>query len=266
MKTRFVSSIICAMYTNRLFHDEGSNVFHNETMVYFSQCGNNKQLSLSELLRLTSDTAVEDYRERGMSRDVLLQNNYAILVSRVAFRFHSLPRENQRVAVSTWEEKPEPVQLVRAYEIAAEDGAKLVSGLSTWLVVNPATRRIVPTKEFTMRPEPVASGKHDCLKPGKIIAGDDLELWDERTVKLSDIDGNNHTNNSRYGAFVEDALPADCRALPFTDFRLNYSKEATLGQKLLVYGKNDTLSRKLTVVGRAENRISFEAELYYASR
>ncbi len=35
---------------------------------------------LMNFSRITSDLAVEDYRQQGMSREVLLQNGYAILV------------------------------------------------------------------------------------------------------------------------------------------------------------------------------------------
>ncbi|HAC32070.1 MAG TPA: acyl-[acyl-carrier-protein] thioesterase, partial [Treponema sp.] len=41
---------------------------------------------------------------------------------------------------------------------------------------------------------------------------------------------------ARYGAFVADALPSDLRHQSFKDFRLNYAKEAMLGQKVSIYG------------------------------
>ena len=251
------------MYNLRLYHDDDQTAFHREALVYFSQCGMSQTLSLGELLRLTSDSAVEDYRERGMSYGFLAEHNIAILVSRLSFRFHAMPQGNQRVNVATWEEKPEALQLKRAYELTDEGGGRLVSGLSAWLLVNPATRRIIPTKDFTLRPPRDWEKEHDCLKPGKIILPPDMELWHERTICLSDIDANGHANNSRYGAFVEDALPPAYRNRAFTDFRLNYSREAKLDQKMQVFGKADDESRKLVMAGKTEDGNSFEAELYW---
>ncbi len=220
-------------------------------------------MSWCELLKITSDTAVDDYYERGMSSSILKEHNYAILVSRLALRIHFMPKENQKITVTTWEEKPEALQLRRAYEITSENGENLVSGLTTWLIVDPEAHRIMPAKNFTMREAPDFETEHNCMKPGKILVPKDMELWDERIIKYSDLDGNDHTNNARYGAFFDDAIPEKYRSLNFTDLRLNYAKEAKLGQKLSIYGVADEEAKKLTFVGRTPQEISFEAELYY---
>lgn len=254
------------MTTFNHYHESEENIFHRQTKVFFSQSNVNKVISLGELLRITSDSAIEDYCVRNMSREMLLEHNYAILVSRCSYRFHRMPMENERVHIKTWEEKPEPLQLSRAYEIESENGEKLVSGFSTWLVVDPVKRRILPTKEFTLRKDPEFKTEHDCLKPGRIYSTKIeglLEKWDERVIKFSDLDGNKHTNNARYGAFVEDAIPDAYREIAFTDFKLNYSKEAVLGQTLTTYGYDDKENKKLVFVGKTEEGISYEAELYY---
>ncbi len=248
------------------FHDE-KNRFNFETMVYFCEANDNKQLSLYDLFKMTSDAAVEDYNQQGMSRDILSANQFAILVSRQSFRFHRMPRENERIVLRTWEEKPEALQLVRAYEFESlsqgHEGEKLISGLSSWIVVNPETRKIVPSKNFTMRKAPDLVTEHDCLKYGKIAHPENLEVFDERIVKYSDLDGNGHTNNARYGAFVADALPERFQRVAFKDFRLNYAKEAKYGQKITVYGAVDEESKKVTFIGKTEEGVSFEAELYW---
>lgn len=254
------------MQEYRTYHDS-ENKFYLETMVYFCEANDSKQLSLYDLLKLTSDAAVEDYNQRGLDRDFLTANNFAILVSRLAFRFHRMPRENEHILLRTWEEKPEALQLVRAYEIESMDegktGEKLVSGFSSWIIVNPQSRRIVPTKMFNVREPSVLSEEHDCLKYGKIQIPEGLELFDERTIKYSDIDGNGHTNNARYGAFVADALPPKLRSSALKDFRLNYAKEARLGQKMQIFGNLDDGAKKLTLVGKTETDVSFEAELFW---
>lgn len=250
----------------KVYHDKDGR-FHFETMVYFNEADDSKRLSLCDLLKITSEVAVEDYNERGLGRDVLTANGFAILVSRVSFRFHRIPRENEHILLRTWEEKPEPLQLVRAYEIESmgpgSEGERLISGLSSWLIVNPETRRIVPTKNFTLRKPTDIQTEHDCLKYGKIHQPAGMELFDERTIKYSDIDGNGHTNNARYGAFTADALPESLRRASFTDFRLNYAKEARLGQKMQILGKKDDENKKLTLVGMAGGEVSFEAELFW---
>lgn len=244
------------------WHDEDLT-FHTESNVYFSQCNRRQELSLNEVLRLTSDIAVEDYRQRGMDREFLVEKGFYILVSRSAFRFHRLPHENEHIMVTTWEEKPEALQLMRTYEIVSKSGEKLITGYSSWLLVDPVARRIVPTKKFTLRPETTKQTEHDSMKIGKILVPEEMQLLDRRTIHYSDIDGNGHTNNSRYGAFIMDALPVEYAEKHFTDFRINYAKEAMLGEKMSILANIDDGAKKITVVGKTESDVSFESELYW---
>ena len=251
------------MTTFKVWHEDDKNTFHNETTVYFSQCGKNRRISLHELLRLTSDTAVDDYRQRGLSSSFLKEHGFFILVSRCAFRFFDLPHENQKIEIITWEEKSEPLQLYRGYKITDTSGTVLVNGYSSWLLVNPDTRRIVPTKNFTLRPPGDFRTDNDCARPGKIVVPAERELLNERTIGYSDIDANGHTNNSRYGAFITDALPEQYLKKEFTDFRINYSKEAMYGQKLQIFGHFADSEKKILIMGQTESGTSFEAEMLY---
>lgn len=249
----------------RQWHEQsdGRTIFCNETMVYFSQCGADRRLSLGELLRVTSDTAVQDWAARGISRERLASLGVAVLVSRCSFRLRRMPAENERIVLRTWEEKSEPLQFVRAYEIDSVDGTRLVDGVSTWLLVDIAARRILPIRRFdamNLREPTEFAGTRDCLPAGKIAVPEGAELFDERVVRRSDIDSNGHTNNARYGAFAADALPGRYAGVEFTDFRINYAKEAMLGEPLKIFGLADDGAGKLVMAGRTDAGVSFEAE------
>ena len=245
----------------KMWHEDDGITFHAQTKVYFSYCDKTGFLSLYELLRLTSDIAVEDYRARGMSREFLLQNNFAILVSRVSFKLLRLPKENESITVSTWEEVSEALQLIRGYEITDNEGNALVEGLSSWLLVDPKTRRIIPSKKFALRPPSSIKRQDASLKPSKIILPDDMEKIGEHTIAYSDLDANGHTNNSRYAAFIMDNLPEPYASRKFTDFKINYSKEALSGEKIELFAHYE--DNKIILVGKTQNGNSFESELYF---
>lgn len=249
----------------RHYHNENTKFFY-ETMVCFSQCNINKNLSLNEILKITSDVAVEDFNIRNMSRDCLTEKGIAILVSRCSFKIHKYPVENQHIEVSTWEEKSEPLQFVRAYEIKSESGEKLISGLSTWLLVDLNSRRLMPIKKFDamgLRAPTELKTEHECLPCGKIVLSENAKMIGERAICYSDLDANGHTNNSRYAAFAVDSLPKEYREKTFTDFRINFSKEAMLDEKLQIYADFYDEENKIVVVGKIVDSVSFEAELYW---
>lgn len=254
------------MITYNQWHEaDGPNIkFFSQNQVYFCQCDKHHKLSLFELLRTVTDAAVEDFNQRVMSYDVLTDNNLGILVSRQAFRFHKMPIGNQKITIKTWEEKPEALQFVRAYEIYdTETKEPLVSGISTWLLVDLTKRRIMRIKDFNLRQEPDIQTEHDCLKAEKIVLPEQLVTLTTRPIWYSDIDGNGHMNNARYGAFVIDSLPPEYQQKEFTDFRINYNKEAIQGESIEICGAFDDSNKKITIVGKQNNSTCFEAELFW---
>ena len=180
------------------WHDE-ENYFYREIKLYFSQCNVNQDIMLSEILALTSDTAVEDFHQRGLTFDILKENGIAILTSRVAFRFHKMPKCNQIITLKTWEEAAKGLQLTRSYELTDENDEVLINGFSTWLLVNLENRRIMKPSAFTLREEPTLTLPLKSLDCGKIQIPEEMQLLDERKIRFSDIDANGHMNNSRYG-------------------------------------------------------------------
>jgi len=248
----------------KTWYESDNITFNAEKKVFFSQCNPNKRVSFFDVLKFSSDLAVEDYAQQGMTREMLVEKGYAVLVSRVSYRFHRWPKENEEFVFTTSEEKSEALQLVRNYNFTSkETGEKLISGISSWLLADPVKHRIIPTKKFDLRRPIEIQKEHDCLPYGKIHNPENMEKIDERIIRYSDLDCNGHTNNARYGAFLFDALPPAYREKDFTDIRLNYALEAKLDQKLEVFGAFDDEAKKITVVGKTQDGTSFESELFY---
>jgi acyl-ACP thioesterase len=245
------------------FHEEDKITFHCQQNVFFGQCTPQKKISLNELLKITSNVAVEEYRRRGLSREFLKENGFAILVSRCSFRIHKMPAENQFIEVVTWEEKPEALQLIRCYEILDEEKNILVSGKSSWILVDINLRRILPTKKFTLREPSPKQVNLNCDPPAKISVDENLPLLDERKIKFSDLDANGHTTNPRYAAFIEDVLPAELRTKDVKDFKINFAKEALLDDTLKIFGAFDRNKNQFVVEGKTEKAVSFESILQF---
>lgn len=251
------------MKTYKEWHDE-RNIFFREFKLHFGQCDLNQRMSLSELLLMTSDSAVEDFFQRGMSFDVLVKNGIVILLSRLAFKIHLFPRAEETLLLKTWEDKPAGGLLSRKYEIErADDGAKLISGTSVWLIADPASRRLIKPSSFTLRREPDFVIPVDCPPCGKIQVPEDMEKHGERVAGYSDIDANGHVNNSRYAAFILDSLPEKYQKMGPSVFKINFAKEALKGDIISLYGKTSDDGNKITVVGKSHDRICFESELIF---
>lgn len=235
--------------------------FFREFKLHFGQCDARGRISLPSLLLITSDTAVEDYFQRGLSVETLAENGIVILVSRLSFSIHKYPRGGERLLLKTWEEKPDGMLLSRKYELENAAGESLVSGTSLWLIADPATRRLIKPSAFTMRPEADFVIPVDCPPCSKIHRPQDMQLLGERTVGFSDLDSNGHTNNSRYAAFALDALPESFQTGDVQNFRINYAKEAKGGDRISLSGYFSDDGKTALVAGDVQGRTCFEAEI-----
>lgn len=246
---------------------DNDGFYCSEGTLSFCQCNTHNQMSIYELFRLTSDVATEDYRHRGFSWQVLKNHGIAILLSRQSFRIHKWPKANIKMKISTREEAPQPLQTTRYCTICHSDtGEKLVSGYSLWIVVDLKTRKIMRTKDFTLRPNPIYATEADCFPPGKIhldaINFEDKNNCTLRKIFYSDMDANGHLNNARYGDFIADAIPENLRD-KITDIKINFSKEAAADDSLMVWTNHNEDEKKIVIVGKNGEEICFESEVFF---
>lgn len=256
-----------------------------QCMVAFSQCTTKGELSLYELYKLMTDVAVEDFNVKNMSREMLKEHNFAILVSRTSFNIHRVPRENEIIRMTTIEEKPEPFQFIRTFEITnvTQDGAagdSLITGITSWILIDTRARRILPIKKFSftepqflhLAERPTVTYEHDCLPPKAhlIPCRDNNEgqgvqnvpqnaFKSSHKVVYSDIDVNGHTNNAKYVSIFMDELPAELQQKDFCAIKVNFAKEVMLGQTIDITGFTE--NNTIYIVGKVGNTTSFEATL-----
>lgn len=247
------------------WHDDDMS-FHKNTMVSFSQCTPDRNIAWSEILRFTSDNAGEDFTTRGMGWEFLIkEKGIAFVVSRTSFHIYKMPVADQRITFNTFETAPEGPLAGRYYEfVDTATNEKLVTGHSVWSILDMKLRKMVPAKSFDLRPTPTTSADvFTGIKTGRIKLPEGAEVLGTHKILFSDLDANGHTNNARYISFVFDVLPPEYQKLHYSDLRLNYSKEAMLGDEMIIKGCIDDVNKKISVVGLIEDQSSFECELYW---
>lgn len=126
------------------------------------------------------------------------------------------------------------------------------------------TRKILPTR--AIEPFRKINSQQleipECLPCGKISTPENLQKIGEQTIGHAHLDGNGHVGNAFYAAFIANALPQQYFDRPLIDFRINYSKEALLGETLELF-MAETAKDRLVVIGRKPDGISFASELSF---
>lgn len=244
--------------------------FNLQTKLTFAQCDKNSKLAWSELLRLTSDIAVEDFNMRGLPWQFLVEKGIIFVVSRSSYHIKKMPGAEDEITLSTWEEKATGPFFTRRYQIKnTANGEILITGFSLFTLIDFKSRKIVPEKDFDLRPRPEKSTDFDGIMPGRIKEIDGMKKIGSHTVSYSDMDSNGHANNSKYMNFVLDALPEKFQQAVFKDLRINYSKEALYGTTIELFSDLENVDaaqnaadKKIRVIGKCQGQICFECELY----
>lgn len=229
-----------------------------ETELSFAQCDARRKMKLSAMLSLLVSAAGWDYDARGLTYERLLSEGKAILLSRITLAVSRLPENRDVLRVETWENGVRGVHMRRCFRITDQAGRPCVDARSQWVVVEPASRRILrPTAcDWPIREEERPLDCPDC--PRLAFREEDMEPWGGRHVLFSDLDGNGHLYSGFYGNYVWDALPADLQTRDLKSFSITYSHEATLGTEICFFGRRTAAG--CDILGKRDGETCFMAQ------
>lgn len=209
---------------------------------HFSRCvGTPPLMTMSSLFALLSDIAVEDFTKK-VSYDTLCHEGFVLPVNRASVVIRRLPNMGEHIVVSTEVHKSERFQFVRSFLIKSSDSSEepLVRALTTWLLVDIKSRKLLPIEAFYSRfPDAKNESERDPLSLVGIGVCDKLKvpensnrlLLGTHLVTKRDLDPNGHMNNSAFIAAVGDFV--DMAGL--TNFSINYIHEAKFDETLTFY-------------------------------
>ncbi len=204
----------------------------------------------SAVLDLFQDAAGQHAEEIGVGFEEMLKRSYLWVLTKVKFRIISQPDTYQKVKVKTWPLAPNRLTYRREYCIEDENGKRLIVGSSEWVVIHSEKRHFLSVPDLY----PFTDGFHEeMMFEGKLGKVPDFDAeGTPRTVNagFSELDVNNHVNNTKYANYVLDAInPSNANE---TDtFQIDYRKEVLQGTRLGIYHiwQNNTVLSK----GQDEN-------------
>ena len=187
------------------------NGYFRQEELCFADCDRYQRAKVSGLLNKAAAYAGYDYNARGLTHDVL--------------------------DIATYENGIKGAHMQRVYEMRDQTGEARVSVKSDWILVNPATRKIMRPSAFTAKPIQTCGRVIDCPDPKKLLLPHEgVEELGTRQVVWSDLDGNGHLYSANYGDIIWDYLPCDLQERTPREFYINYNHEATLGETLRLVG------------------------------
>lgn len=161
---------------------------------------------------------------------VKLDKNEGWVFTRQKLTMQEWPAWNQTVTVRTWIRPPShEAFLYRDYEIYVGK-KKLGECTSTFTVMDMNTRKLA-VKDWSAYSHIWKPEGHLPHMPEKIVFTSDSESLSQFQVRNSDIDLNNHVNNTKYAQWILDAIPIDMLrgGVHLYGYEVNFLAEAKTG-------------------------------------
>lgn len=164
----------------------------------------NNKIKISSVFNLLQDVAAVHADNLGLGYKDLYKHNFAWVLSWVKLEIIDYPAFGDSVIIKTWPRCKHKLYSMRDYTIRNEGNQTLLNATSAWLPINTKTKRITDSKnlpgEIIYLPELVAVNEF----PDKIIPGGTKEIIFHKKFRYTDIDVNQHVNNTRYIEMILD--------------------------------------------------------------
>jgi acyl-ACP thioesterase len=247
---------------------DNRHVYEEKLRVAGYECDFNHELKPAAFFRYLTEAAGVHAEILGAGFEAMLTRNLFWVHSRMKIKFYEFPRVGETISLRTW---PKTIQqklfFIRDYEVLNEHGARMAAATSAWLVIDAATRRMVPSQSANVNlpGSPDRIGLDEPLE--RLGLAHDGEERLHRRADYSSIDVLNHVNNSRYVEWVCDAIPLEeFKARKLDWLQINYDHETRPGEEVSVRlnrVENDPDLLAFEGINLSDGQRSFEAAIHW---
>ena len=174
--------------------------------LYNSYFDFNNRLTAKSILNIFQDVASIHGEELGVGYEAMLEKNLYWVLSRIKFDIIKMPEINQTVVVETWPHVKGRIDFDRDMKICSEEGETLIIGTSKWCVIDTVNRMLQRTDNINYLGEPCLDINYEDRFNKIMVPSEGLTEKFEYIVKFSDLDHNEHMNNTNYANLVLNAI------------------------------------------------------------
>lgn len=182
---------------------------------YFGETSN------SHTDKILSDSEGEDYL------------NYGWMLYRWKVKIDKYPKAMDKIYVETWVSKLDRFYAYREFQILNEKNEVLARASTVWIFVDMEKKRPVRIPSFFTR-QMKAIGKSNFKEFENFKRSIQVHNNIDFKVRRSDIDYNNHVNNTKYLLWILEAVPDNIyKEYMLYEFEIIYKKEIKYGDTIL---------------------------------
>lgn len=220
------------------------------------------RLKLSSLFNKMEIVSTRHANELGIGSDKLIEKDMVWVLARVKIEMYSYPKWQQKIKIKTWPGSLIKILVPRYYLFEDEQGNIIGKAVSLWTFLNFKERKlVVPILDHLNYPDtshlPVVLDV-----PAKIHLDLDMKFMHQHIARYSDIDINEHVNNSKYIEWMTDCVDyKKYQGFIIKSIQINYLKEVLEGDKVDLFSNMD--EERVVIEGRNGEVSSIVGELLF---
>lgn len=208
-------------------------VFATDFPVRYHELDNHGNVQPVTLLNWLQDAAGMHARKLGVSVVDLRKLGLTWVLSRIHLLVERYPRSGDSVHIRTWPASREGLFSCREFVLTDDRGGPVGRASTSWAVVNVATRRPVRLNDhlppYPLLPERALEDDFTSLPAFPASETRDVGF----RVLRSDLDSNQHVNNTVYAGWALEAVPDEVADGCLTELEIAFRAEALYGDSIV---------------------------------
>jgi len=229
-------------------------IYRKKFKVQGSEADFKQNLKLSSLFHYLASASTEHAEIIGVGRNVVQSYGAIWVALRVKVEIKRYPKWNENITVETWPEQPNKFDFHRNYIFYDKDDNIIAKALNVWVLIDQESRKLkkssLISSEFPPLDFPLLNREKvlNC-ELGKIKSSGNLHKVYEKTVGYSDIDMNEHLNNSKYVDYIMDCFSVEQHKKYFVkSIEVNYVREALPGDSIVLYSDSSDFEQDIIYI------------------
>lgn len=192
------------------------------------------RLGLYGLLNLLQETAWMHAEKLGLGMKAMERQGQFWVLTRQTLDMQIWPHFNDKITIETWLRPPEGAFVCRDFNIKNAQDQTIGICSTSWLALDRTTKKPLPSEGLHLWKN-ICSQHSNGLINEKIPVQGTYEDLAKFRVRNSDLDVNEHVNNTKYAQWILDAIPYSLhKQLMLKKYSVNFLAETHLGDKVRI--------------------------------
>lgn len=199
---------------------------------YYESDKNRKATTLS-ILKYLGETSGAHTDSLGFNVENLKKTNYGWMLNRWKVRIDRYPNVNEKITIETWSSGVDRFYATREFIIYNEEKVEIGRASTVWIFIDMTRKRPVRIPaDFIQKIKPIRERAFSEFYDFKKDV--DIKDYIDFHVRRSDIDYNNHVNNTKYLSWMIETIPELVyENYMLHEFEIIYKKETIYGNTIM---------------------------------